>query len=337
MRITRYLYDRIVFLLINFLLFLMCAFTLGLGSLGYNIIFLVFVIWFTPLISYISLEYFKFRKYCNELQSTVDMLDKKYLVSQVIKKPSFIEGEILHDVLSVCNKAMNDFVRKYKLQNEEYRDYIEAWVHEIKTPIASTKLIIGNNKSEITKKIEREVNKISAFVEQVLYYSRSNDVSRDYIIKKVNLKTIINNVVRKKARDFYNKKVKLILEELDYDVIVDEKWIEFIINQILQNSLKYSKKTDGIIKISARDSHNGVEILIHDNGYGIPENDLGRVFEKGFTGANGRRFSKSTGMGLYICKKICSGLKVGINIESKENVFTNVRLKIPHGGTGKFD
>lgn len=332
MNFKSYLVDRIGFLIINIVTFLLIASTLYISNFGVLAIVLLFIIWFLPLIIYMVYEYVKIKNYYSDLVSTTESLDKKYLVLEIIKEPAFLEGKLIYDVLKEINKSMNDNVREYKLQSEDYRDYIEAWVHEIKTPLASASLVIENNKDDITKKIANELEKVDGFIEQVLYYSRSNDVGKDYIIKKINLKMIVSKVVKGRAKDFIGKRISLELDGLEEEVYIDEKWFEFILNQIIQNSIKYSNIEGAKVKISSEKLDNAVKLSIYDNGVGISEKDINRVFEKGFTGENGRIFTKSTGMGLYICKKLCDGLGMGLSITSKQGEFTNIDIIIPIGG-----
>ena len=323
-------------MILNLVVFLLFIFTLSIIGFSYEIIIVVFLLWFMPIIIYILFEFFKIRKYYNNLIDVANNLDKKYLVTEVIDEPSFVEGKIIHEVLRNCNKSMNEEVRSYKQKNDEYRDYIEAWVHEVKTPIASAKLIIENNKDEATKRISKELDTVDSFIEQVLYYSRSTDVSRDYIIKKVELRKVVNGVIRSKASDFINKKIQIEFDGLLEVIAMDEKWLSFIIGQIVQNSIKYSSKTEAKVKVSSKNIENSVILRIEDNGCGIPKTDISRVFEKGFSGENGRCYARSTGMGLYICKKLCNGLNIGLSIESKEDEFTIVSLVIPTGGISRF-
>ena len=336
MKFSSYMYDRISFLILNLVVFLTLIFTLSIIGFSYEIIIVVFLLWFMPIIIYILFEFFKIRKYYNDLIDVSNNLDKKYLVTEVIDEPNFVEGRIIHEVLRNCNKSMNEEVRSYKHENDEYRDYIEAWVHEIKTPIASAKLIIENNKDEATKRISKELDTVDSFIEQVLYYSRSTDVSRDYIIKKVEIRKVVNGVIRSKASDFINKRIQIEIEGLLEVIAMDEKWLSFIIGQIVQNSIKYSREIGAKVKISSKNIENSVVLRIEDNGCGIAEEDIRRVFEKGFSGENGRVYARSTGMGLYICKKLCDGLSVGISLESKKDEFTIVSLVIPTGGISRF-
>ena len=256
-------------------------------------------------------------------------LDKKYLLPEVIDEPNFLLGEEINDVLKELSKSMHENVKHYRTEQEEYREYIEMWIHEIKTPIASSRLVIENNYNDVTRKIDYQIDRIDNFIEQVLYYTRSDEVSKDYIIKELELDSIVKKVVKKNYRDFISKKIKLEIEEIKETIYSDSKWVEFIVNQILVNSVKYTKEKEGVIKISANSQGNSVVLIIEDNGVGIIERDLDRIFEKGFTGENGRRFGKSTGIGLYLCKRLCDKLGLGLKLESKLNKGTKVRIIFP--------
>ena len=225
---------------------------------------------------------------------------------------------------------MIENVNKYKFAVEDYKDYIEMWIHEIKIPIATSKLIIENNKSDVTKSIDEEINKMENYIEQVLFYARSNTVEKDYMVSKSSLKEIVNSaVVRNKESIVYNN-IELNLHDLERTVYTDSKWCIFILNQIIQNSIKYSKKDDKKIEIYSEEKKDSVTLWVKDNGIGIKEKDISRVFEKGFTGENGRLIGKkSTGIGLYLCKKLCDKLDLGIKLYSKEGEGTVVKITFP--------
>lgn len=329
MRITDYIKDKGLFLAINLLVFVIVSSFIYSSDGALVIIFLLFCIWFLPLITYIIIEYIKFRRYFSTVENTLENLDKKYLLPEVIKESNFIEGKEINYILKILSRDMHENVNYYKNMQEEYREYIEMWVHEIKTPIASTKLLIENNNNEVTRKINSQMDKIENFVEQVLYYSRSDEVGKDYIIKEINLSQVVKSVVKRNQRDFINKRISLQLGNLDEIVYSDTKWIEFILNQIIGNAIKYSKGKEDKIKIEAEKIDNAVVLKIEDNGVGIIERDLNRVFEKGFTGENGRKFGKSTGIGLYLCKKLCDKMGLGLQVDSKINEGTKVSIVFP--------
>jgi len=329
MSIGEFIKDKMVVIIANMLIFIILAAVMRLINVNLIIVFFVFCIWFMPLLSYMALEFMKCKKYYDEINSILENLDKKYLLPEVIKEGNFIHGEKLNAMLKEVSRDMHENVKYYKDMQADYREYIETWVHEIKTPIASAKLIIENHDNEVTNKIDFQIDRIDGFVEQVLYYSRSNNVSKDYIIKQINLDNAVKNVIKRNRRDFIHKKIKLDIKDIDEIVYSDGKWVEFIINQVIGNSIKYSNNKDPMISIYSVKKANSVMLTIEDNGVGIIEKDINRVFEKGFTGENGRKFSKSTGMGLYLCEKLCLKLGLKISIDSEVNKGTKVTLMFP--------
>ncbi|MGL5348593.1 MAG: sensor histidine kinase [Peptostreptococcaceae bacterium] len=329
MRFLDYTKERALFLSINFILFFIVSIFMGIVQIGLPIIMLVFIIWFVPMIVYMIIEYIKFKNYYNELIDINENLDRKYLISEVITEPNFIEGKIIYEILKDTNRDMQENVKHYKLMQKEYQEYIETWVHEIKTPIASTMLIIENNEETIPYTMKHELRKVEDYIEQVLYYSRSNDVSKDYIVKSFNIEETIRKVIKRNASDFINKKIVIDIDNINGKVNSDPKWVEFIINQIVGNSIKYSNSKSPKVTIYTTENQNNTVLTIKDNGVGINCRDLKRVFEKGFTGENGRIYGKSTGIGLYLCEKLCSKLGLGLTLTSTENEGTEVKLIFP--------
>lgn len=190
-------------------------------------------------------------------------------------------------------------------------------------------MIVENNKSKVTKSIDEELDKVENFIEQALFYARSNTVEKDYYIKKVILREIVNESIRKNKNILIQEKITVNIHDVDLEVCTDSKWIVFILNQILQNSIKY-KNENGNLEIFAKQNNENVVLYVKDNGIGIKRGEISRVFEKGFTGTNGRISNKkSTGIGLYLCKKLCSKLEIGIELTSVENEGTEVRLIFP--------
>lgn len=330
MKFIEYLKDRALFIGINIILFLIVSIFMGIVRMGSGAILLVGVIWFGPIIVYMITEYIKLKKYFDELISASEQLDRKYLISEVINEPNFIEGKIIYEILKDGNRDMQENVKYYKNMQTEYQEYIETWVHEIKTPIASTMLIIENNEETIPTNMKQELIKVEDYVEQVLYYSRSNDVSKDYIVKSFNIEEIIRKVIKRNASDFINKRIAIDIENVKGIVYSDPKWIEFIINQIIGNSIKYLNSKNPKVTIYTTENKNNIILTIKDNGVGINEKDLRRVFEKGFTGENGRRYGKSTGIGLYLCDKLCKKLGLGLKLTSKEEEGTEVKIIFPY-------
>ena len=276
------------------------------------------------------IEYYSKKSYYNNLLEKLDELDQKYLLSEVISKANFQDGNLFKEILEETGKSMLENVNKYKYAQEDYKEYIELWIHEIKTPISASKLIIENNKNEITKNIEEELDKIENYTEQALFYARSNTVNKDYVVTKSNLKEIVNGAILKSKRVLLSNKISIELNDLEKEVFTDSKWATFIINQIIQNSIKYSKKEDKKIQLYAKSNNENIILYIKDNGIGIKKGEITRVFEKGFTGENGRIINKkSTGIGLYLCKKLCDKLGLGIELNSEKDIGTEVRIIFP--------
>ena len=310
--------------------------------LAYNISILIrvycaFIIVFVMALA-ILIEYKKKKDYYNELIKNMEELKEKYLISEIIKTPNFIEGKILKDILQDTGKSMLENVNYYKNIQEDYKEYIELWIHEVKIPIAASKMIIENNKNEVTKSIDEELDKVENYTEQALFYARSNAVEKDYIINKTNLKEIVNGAILKNKTTLLNEKVSIELSNLkDEEVYTDSKWAVFIINQIIQNAIKYSKKENKKIEISSQEKNDKVILYIKDNGIGIKKGEITRVFERGFTGENGRIIGqKSTGIGLYLCKKLCDRLGLGIELNSEKDEGTEVRIIFPKNSYTNF-
>ena len=337
MKFTSFLKDKIL-LIVMYLLaiasieILLLAYNIGIIVKLYVAIILILVLFIAFFI-----EYKKKNKFYKQLKENMNELGEKYLISEIVKTPSFIEGKILKETINDLGKSMLENVNYYKNIQEDYKEYIELWIHEVKIPIAASKLIIENNKTEVAKSIEEELDKVENYTEQALFYARSNAVEKDYIITKTNLKSLVNGAILKNKNTLINEKIALELKELDNEVYTDSKWATFIINQIIQNSIKYSKEQDKKIEIYAKPKNDKVVLYIKDNGIGIKKGEITRVFEKGFTGENGRIIGKkSTGIGLYLCKKLSDKLGLGLELNSEKDIGTEVRLIFPKNSYTNF-
>ena len=319
---------------ITILLLLFGIITIEIFLMAYNVgmfikIYIPLIIMGLYMIS-IIIEYFKRKKFYDNLLKILEELDEKYLITEIIKTPNFLEGQIFKNSLEQIDKSMLENVNKYKYMTEDYKEYIELWIHEIKIPIAASKMVIENNKNAITKSIDEELDKVENYIEQALFYARSNTVEKDYYIRKVVLKEIVNESIKKNKSSLIQEKISIDIHDLEIEVNTDNKWIVFILNQIIQNSIKYRKKENSVIEIYANQGKENVILYIKDNGIGIKQGEITRVFEKGFTGTNGRLSNKkSTGIGLYLCKKLCNKLGIGIELNSVQNEGTEVKLVFP--------
>lgn len=280
---------------------------------------------FMPLLG----EYLKKLRFYTYLKKAEEGLDKKYLFTELINRPDFLEGQIYYDAAVEVNHNMSDEINLYKRNIREYKEYIEMWVHEAKTPIATTKLIIENYPSSVTENIGEEIEKLENYIEQVLYYSKIDMVEEDYKITKYHLKNIVHKVVIHNKKALIGGKIKMDLHDLDYEVQTDAKWLSFILNQVINNSIKYGRAEGACIEIYGEKAHQQLKLIIKDNGIGIKEEEIKKVCQKGFIGTNGRRNEASTGMGLYICQKLMEKMQHNMQITSKLNEYTAVTLIFP--------
>lgn len=275
-------------------------------------------------------RFYQKKTFYDNLYSILNNIDNKTLIHETMDDVYFTEGKILLDVLRETDKYKIEEINKYKFMQEEFQEFMELWVHEIKTPLAAINLITENNKNKITNSINEEAKKIDGFIEMILFYARSQMPEKDYMIKNCKLNDIINKVIVRNKNSFLAKNIRLDMHDLDVSVRTDSKWMEFIINQIVVNSIKYVEDNP-LIEIYSVNDKESVSLIIRDNGIGISAKDLPRVFEKGFTGENGRSKYNSTGMGLYLVKKLCLALGNNVLTTSTEGEGTTVKIVFPIG------
>ena len=278
------------------------------------------------------------KRYYDELAETWNDLEEKSYLCEVIDPPYFYDGKLMYQIIKQSGKYLNDVIAAQHKEMLDYKEYIQTWAHEIKTPIAVQELIIENNRNPVTSSLEEEAHKITAYVEQMMYYTKSGSLESDYIIQPVGLKKLVMEVIRKHSKMMVGAGVIPKLENLDYEVLTDPKWMEFILGQIVMNSVKYcDPKKKPYILFRAVMEDKSIILSIADNGIGIPKGDISRVFRKGFTGENGRVYKKSTGMGLYLCKDLCEKMQVPLEISSTQGEGTklSLRLKMWDGDAGQ--
>lgn len=238
------------------------------------------------------------------------------------KIESIEEEEYQQIIHLVCEEYKNYHTKR----NQQYLmmiDYYTVWCHQIKTPIASMKLHLQNEDTILSRKLSTDLFRIEQYVEMVLTFLRLNTESTDYVIKEYDLDTIIKQSVKKFAGEFISRKLKLVYEPFHTTVITDEKWLSFVIEQVLSNALKYT--SSGSITITLKPEK---KLCICDTGIGIETEDLPRIFENGFTGYNGRLDKKASGIGLYLCKRICNNLGHSIKAESIVGKGTTILIDL---------
>jgi signal transduction histidine kinase len=234
--------------------------------------------------------------------------------------------QIESDYQKIIADLEDEAERSARRATEKFSDMVEyytIWAHQIKTPIAAMRLTLQSEDTETARRLSGDLNRIEEYVEMVLTYLRLDSDDTDYLIREYDLDEIIKPAVRKFAREFILKKLSLDYAPTGYTVLTDEKWLSFVIEQIISNAVKYT--SEGGVKIYM----DGTGILcIRDTGIGICAEDLPRIFENGYTGFNGRGDKRASGIGLYLCKRITDNLGHGISVESVPGEGTTVRLDL---------
>lgn len=333
MKFNIYLENKIFYILFQLTMIIIISFFMVASNIPLFYVFLIIIICILALIVYLIIDYLILKKKYKQIIYLVDGLDEKYFISEIIPKSSNLENRAYIYALKKACKSMNDKVSNLEKENLDYREYIESFAHEIKTPISALSLSFNDSKDKTLKK---ELNKIEIYVDQILYYARSENTEKDYFIKELNLSDAIHKVLLKYRVYLLDRKISVQVNNLQKKIYTDEKWLIFIISQIIQNSIKYMDKKDGKIEIDAVENKNNAVLYIKDNGCGIKESDLVRIFDKGFTGSD-RKKSKSTGMGLYLAKKICNKLGLEIKAESKYGSWTKIIIELPKSNFNKIN
>ncbi len=326
MKFLDYIKDKIITLLLFLFTYILILFLLFAFKCSLELIISISITLFIFITLCILYDYYRKVKFYKYLINNIEMLDKSYLVLETLQEPHFYEGKILFHALYLINKSMIENLKKYEFQLNDFKDYIEMWIHEVKLPLSALTLLHHNHQELFNTKEKKYIQRINDYVEQVLYYVRSENAEKDYLISKINISKVIKNIALKNKDILLESHVDFLVENVDIDVFTDSKWLEFIINQIINNSIKYSKDNDAYIKLYTYKNDHNYTLVIEDNGIGIPSNDLPRIFDKSFTGYNGRIQKNSTGMGLFICKNLCTKLKHQISIESIQQEYTRVSI-----------
>ena len=266
-------------------------------------------------------------------------MDRRYLLGELFPDSVRLEDRLYRDMIRRSNKSVIERIRQIEASGQEYREYIESWVHEVKAPITSIALLCENGRKpdRIQKGIpeERETfcsislenQRIENYVDMALYYARSENVYKDFMIQKADLQEIAEEVLEKNRLLLIRNGVRAEVA-CGNAVYTDRKWIAFILNQLLLNCVKYCGE-EPVFRISTRKEKDGVCLTVEDNGTGIRAEELSRIFDKGFTGSNGRDHERATGMGLYLCRKLCDKLGIRIWAESEYGRGTKMFLFFP--------
>ena len=315
MNSRRYWKNRIPFLLTNLICMVaLIVFLLVCGN-SISVVLLILVVWAVVLLSGLFLTYWKRKQQMQKLLDMAGWLSERYLISEVLELPEQAEDQVYYQLLKMAGKSMLEQIGEVRRERLEYKEYIEQWIHEIKTPITAMKLLCENHRTVWTKELLQELEKTNRFTEQALYYARSEHTEKDYSVREMSLSQVVHQAIADNKYLLLQSGVRLEVEEMEDTVYSDEKWVRFILNQLIANVVKY-RSGQPVLRFSTRRQQDQVILVVEDNGIGISPADLPRVFEKGFTGQNGRMVQQSTGIGLYLCKRLCDKLGIGIAAES---------------------
>lgn len=268
-------------------------------------------------IIFLAVDYvFSYRK-CEKLNRAAKLPSK---AAEALPKPDTPEekeySELVKTVVDDCNRIKNE----EETRRDDMVNYYTLWAHQIKTPISSMNLTLQNSDGEIFRKLSLDLAKTENYVDMVMAYLRSDGAS-DYVIQEYNIDEIIKGAVKKFAGEFIERKIKLEYTPVNLTVVTDKKWLSFVFEQIISNALKYTPS--GSIKIYGKDN----AVIFKDTGTGISAEDLPRIFERGYTGLNGRENRRSSGLGLYLCGRICKNLGHSISAESEVGKGTKISVK----------
>lgn len=289
----------------------------------------LFFVCLAVIFCYNLLRYRKQRAYFRKMAVLVDQLDEKYLFPQIWKDAKSYEETGYLCLLRECTKSMLEQVELSRREGRDYQEWLETYVHDMKQPISAIKLIAERMRTEDSRDILLELETMNHHLEQVLYYGRSESPHTDFIFKKVNFLDVLNECLSMNKQMLIQNRVRIEIPEFFPEVYGDEKGILFLLNQLVYNAAVYRRDQDPVIQFTYSIQMDNLHFFIRDNGCGITAEDLPRVFEKGFTGKNGRKNLCSTGMGLYLCKKHAEDMGIGLSIQSEENIYTEVCMALP--------
>lgn len=312
----RYWKNRISFLLTNLVCMVALTVFLLVCDISISAVLLILVVWALVLLVGLFLTYWKRDRQMRQLLDMAEQLSERYLISEVMELPEQAEDQVYYRLLKMSGKSMLEQISEVKRERLEYKEYIEQWIHEIKTPITAMKLLCENHRTDWTKELLVELEKTNRFTEQALYFARSEYTEKDYSVREIALAQIVHQAIADNKYLLLQSGMRLEVEEIQDTVYSDEKWVRFILNQLIANAVKY-RTGQPVLRFSACRQQNQVVLMVEDNGIGISPYDLPRIFEKGFTGQNGRIVQQSTGIGLYLCKRLCEKLGIGISANSE--------------------
>lgn len=316
MRGRQYLKNQLPIILINLLGMLALALFLIASGNGIQTVLFILVVWLIILVSCLLLFYYSRKKYLDKLLDMTEKLDERYLLPEIMKEPERADEQVFYQIMKMAEKSMLEQIGEVRRERQEYKEYIEQWIHEVKTPITAMKLICENNRYSFTRELMAELENINRFTEQALYYARSEHTEKDYSIREIGLSNVVHGAIADNKYLLRQNNVAITVENVEYSIYSDDKWLRFILDQLISNAVKYHADQPVLHFFAVKENDN-ITLSVEDNGIGIPQSDLPRIFEKGFTGQNGRTIHSSTGIGLYLCRRLCDKLGIDISASSE--------------------
>ena len=389
MTMREYLSDRLGVIVLQAVFATAAAGFLGMTGTGSGMILLLVIFWLLAFLCVMVTGYIKCRARLRELENIMDGLDEKYLFAECISRGGSIYERRLLELFRKAGRAMVGAVSDARAAQQEYREYVESWVHEIKTPIAAAGLICHHADPVTRRKLSAELAQIESHVERALFYARAESPEKDFMIRRIRLSEMVEEAVERHRALLIRSGIRVdiqgtacistgdIGESMESVVYTDDKWAVFILGQLLQNGARYRREESGgsagenapvielsaklpestpanqpgkmpetglpsgqranapVIELQAKQLGKQVQLVVRDNGIGIPAHELPRVFDRGFTGSNGRARGGSTGIGLYLCRRLADCLEIGLQIASKEGEGTVVTLTFPAENPGQ--
>lgn len=310
-----YLKNRLPAILVNLLGMTALALFLMAGGTGLSGIVLILTVWLLVLAGYLTVSYVAQKRYLDHLLEMTRNLKERYLIPEIMGEPQLADQQVFYRIMKMAEKSMLEEIEAVQRERKEYREYIEQWIHEVKTPITAIRLLCENHRSDTSRELLAELEHINRYTEQALYYARSEETQRDYLIRETPLGDVIHGAVADNKYLLRRHQVKVEVEDAGICACTDDKWLRFLLDQLISNAVKY-RGSDPKLRFVAGERQGQVFLAVEDNGIGIPESDLPRIFDKGFTGTNGRLQKSSTGIGLYLCRKLCDKLGIDLTAES---------------------
>lgn len=329
MNLSHYFKDKAPAMILQIIfLFLSCLYLAGLG-LGFQQYGLIPLIYGAGMIIYYTFSFFRLRKKFRAMAQTLEQMEEKYLFPQVMPSQKRYEDCAWLAIMEEMSRSMTTSVEKAQNQSKDYQDFIESWVHEIKQPVASIHLICSRSPGDETDRIRARAQEINQLLQKVLYYAKSRDLSRDMMITTVDLRKVLLSSIQDQGQVLRLCHFTISLPDSLPQIYTDEKALLFIFNQLITNAVAYRNPSRPCLTISCTCQGPSARVTVMDNGAGILPQDLPRVFDKGFTGHNGRKNKASTGIGLYLCRQLCGAINADIAITSKVDRGTFVELTLP--------